>query len=87
MPNPAPFSGKQEKNRYEEKIFGKAHASHMAAVLLEYLEELKEACAADEDGFAYGEKTAYIECLELLALWKGAEDAMGGEEIEKRYPL
>lgn len=71
----------------KKKFSAKRTLRYMAAVLLEYLEELKEACAADEDGFAYGEKTAYIECLELLALWKGAEDAMGGEEIEKRYPL
>ncbi len=60
---------------------------HMAGMLLEYLEDLKEARADDADSFGYGERTAYTECLEMIQLWEGAKGIGLDFEIEKRYPL
>ena len=40
----------------------------MASRLLEYLEELADAEGCDADGFRYGEKTAYGECLAMVTL-------------------
>ena len=41
-------------------------------VLLRYLEQLKDARAAGENSFLYGEQTAYTECLEWIGLWEHA---------------
>lgn len=51
-----------------------------------YLEELADVWE-DKDDFAYGEKTAYTECLEIVQCWKDAEKHGLGFEIEKRFPL
>ncbi len=59
---------------------------YMVQRLTAYLEELREARAEGED-FAYGEKTAYTECLELIQLWEGAKENGLDYEIEKKYPL
>ena len=36
----------------------------------EYLFELKEIKEEDENQFAYGEKVAYTECLDLIRMWR-----------------
>ena len=56
-------------------------------VLLRYLEQLKDARAAGENSFVYGEQTAYTECLEWIGLWEHAAEHGLDFEIEKRYPL
>ncbi len=57
--------------------------------LKEYLEncldELYEEKSASE--FIYGEKTAYVECLELLQQTTDAKSIGLDYAIEKRYPL
>ena len=60
---------------------------HMAERLTGYLEELRDAAAGDADGFRYGQRTAYTECLEMVQLWEGAGSIGLGFEIEKKYPL
>ena len=55
----------------------------MAEVLLEYLEELKDAKASDADSFGYGERTAYTESLEMIQLWEDAKQIGLDFEIEK----
>ena len=60
---------------------------HMAETLLKYVEELKYAKANDADGFRYGERTAYTECLEMIQQWEGAKQAGLDFEIEQKYPL
>ncbi len=42
---------------------------------------------AAKKAFLVGQRTAYIECLELLQTWKGAADLGLDYDIEKRYPL
>lgn len=56
-------------------------------ILLNYLEELNGIKSSDENQFAYGEKTAYTECLELIQLWEKAHDNGLNFDIEARYPL
>lgn len=51
------------------------------------LEELKEAKAADKERFAYGEKTAYAECLEMILFWKEASVCGLNFDVEERFPL
>ena len=59
---------------------------YMVSVLLVYLEELSEV-ESSGDPFLYGEKTAYIECLEWVQIWEEAENSGLDFNIEKRYPL
>ncbi len=56
------------------------------AYLLEYLEELNATDKVCND-FIYGEKTAYIECLEMLQNWECAEKVGLNFDIEARFPL
>ena len=60
---------------------------HMAERLLEYLEELRDTKPDDADGFGYGERTAYTECLEMIQLWENAKQVGLDFAIEKKYPL
>ncbi len=49
------------------------------------LDELYE--SEKMNGFIYGEKTAYVECLEIVQQWECAEDIGLDYEVEKKYPL
>lgn len=60
---------------------------YLKELLLFYLDELKEVTDDEDSLFAYGEKTAYTECLEVLQLWESAADHGLDFDIEKRYPL
>ncbi len=54
--------------------------------LLEFnLDELYDCGKTNE--FIYGEKTAYVECLEIVQQWECAEDIGLDYEVEKKYPL
>lgn len=60
---------------------------YMIDLLLSYLEELSSVKTIDENDFAYGEKTAYTECLEIVQLWEHARSYGLDFDIEKKYPL
>lgn len=60
---------------------------YMIETLLFYLEELAEITDIDSKQFAYGEKTAYIECLEMMQLWEGAKKHSLNFDIETKFPL
>ena len=60
---------------------------YLIELLLVYLDELKEIKDGNASPFAYGEKTAYTECLEVLQQWDGAKRNGLDFDIEKRYPL
>lgn len=70
-----------------QKMTAKQTLRRMAELLEEYLEELKDVRDTGESEFAYGEKTAYVECLEVIQLWKGAKDLGLDYNVEERYPL
>ena len=72
---------RMDKRNAEELLKG------MIQRLLVYLEELAECTNCPEEQFAYGEKTAYTECLEWIQYWENAELCGLDFDIEKRYPL
>ncbi len=49
------------------------------------LTELEE--CAEQNDFIYGEKTAYVECLEWVQSWNAAKENGLDYEVEKRFPL
>ena len=59
----------------------------MIRVLKIYLDELQDVKDVEEKQFQYGEKTAYVECLEIVQYWERAEEFGLDFEIEKRYAL
>ena len=59
---------------------------YMIKLLIEYLEELSTMDKLYDD-FIYGEKIAFIECLELIQLWEDAAKNGLDFNIEKKYPL
>lgn len=61
--------------------------SRLIPLLIGYLEALFSAASTDTDLFAYGEKTAYIECLEWLQTWEYASLFGLDFDIEERFPL
>lgn len=63
-----------------------------AEEVLEYMKELLEVYLSELNGyeknaFAYGEKTAYVECLEVIQLWEKAQTFGLDYDIEQRYPI
>ncbi len=53
--------------------------------LTQNLMEIEECTHQTE--FIYGEKTAYVECLEWVQSWQFAEKYGLDYEVEKRFPL
>ena len=61
--------------------------TYMIALLTEYLTELSDVRDAPSEQFTYGEKTAYTECLEILAQWENAKKQGLNFAVEERHPL
>lgn len=51
------------------------------------LSELVEIIDNPSTQFEYGEKTAYVECLEIIQEWEQAANCGLDYNIEKRFPL
>ena len=85
------MTGEQKKDEKEkegmEELTARETLIDLIETLLINLEELKEAKAEDADRFAYGEKTAYVECLEIVQQWMEAVGHGLDFEVEKRYKL
>lgn len=61
---------------------------YVTGKLVERLTDLIGIKPDDEDCFAYGEKTAYVECLEWIQMaWEEGKENGLDFDIEKRYPL
>ena len=63
-----------------------------AEKILRYMKELLELYLGELNGleydvFVFGEKTAYVECLELIQTWEHARSAGLDYDIEKRFPI
>lgn len=54
----------------------------MMNVILNNLDELKGVQNIPEEAFQYGEKTAYIECFELMQEWEKAGNFGVGFDVE-----
>lgn len=70
------------KKTAEEVLVG------MIGLFIEYLCELQDATAGAPDcQFAYGEKTAYVECLEMIGKWECAAQFGLDFDVEERFAL
>lgn len=63
-----------------------------AECVLKYLKDVIEISLEEigefiETSFLLGEKTAYVECLEIIQCWDKAKEIGLDYDIEKRYPL
>lgn len=60
---------------------------HAIDLLTAYLIDLSDTRNTRKEQFAYGEKTAYTECLEVIAEWEHAKEYGLDFEVEERFPL
>jgi len=62
--------------------------AQMIALFTYYLDELQDVDKnKTDDQFAYGEKTAFVEGLEMIADWEYAEEFGLNFEVEERFAL
>ena len=61
--------------------------SDLIELLIYYLTELSDVFDEPTTQFVYGEKTAYVECLEWIEDWEHAEEHGLNFEVEERFPL
>ena len=80
------------KQRKGTKVMGKSLAAEatlkrLIKIILSNLEELKHIHDIPEQAFLYGEKVAYIECLELIQGWEKAGELGVDFDIERFFKL
>ena len=68
------------KKRKAEKVL-----QFMIAKLIVYLDELSDCYNVPDGQFEYGEKTAYVECLEIIQHWDAS--SQDATPVEDRFPL
>ena len=73
-------------NYNDKKVSAESVLEYMIPLLLLYLEELMD-CNRENNPFAYGERTAYTECLEMIQAWDKAASMGLDFDIEAQYPL
>ena len=61
--------------------------SYLIELFLEYLESLSEVCDLNKEQFVLGEKTAYVECLEIIQKWEHAGKSGLDFNIEAKFPV
>ena len=72
----------------EGRMKEKETLRYIKNMLVDRLKELQEIKSDDENQFAYGEKTAYADCLEWLqTVWEDAKKNGLDFDIEKVYSL
>lgn len=69
-----------------QKMKAEETLRYVIGTVKSHLCELYESDAVNTD-FVYGERTAYVECLELLASWDSAEENGLDFDIELTYPI
>ncbi len=52
-----------------------------------YVRQLQAADGKNQNAFVHGEKTAYVEALEMIQLWQDAEKYGLDYDIEQRFPI
>ncbi len=68
-----------------KKLTATETLKYVMAKLILALRELEG--SGEEDEFAYGERTAYVECLEWLQNWRLAAKCGLDYDVETKYPL
>ena len=62
--------------------------NYLIGVIQENLHELYGALPASCNAqFVHGEKTAYVECLEIVQYWEKAKERGLSGNIEQKYPV
>lgn len=70
------------------KLSAEETLKYLIGVIKENLDELYHILPNTEDkNFVHGEKTAYVECLEIMQYWERSEEHGLCGVIEKEYPL
>lgn len=69
------------KKTAEETLF------FMIKILTAYLQELEHVHDTPHQQFAYGEKTAYVECLEWILQWEDAERYGAPQNVEHNFSI
>ena len=63
-------------------------ASELLIYMIRYIENSIEETGSERGNeFVEGERTAYVECLEILSFWRRAKEHGLDYEIEKRFTL
>lgn len=70
-----------------QKLKGEEVLLSLIDVLISSLDELYSLKDYKRNHFIEGEKTAYVECLEMIQRWESAEERGLNYNIETRYPL
>ncbi len=68
-----------------KKLTARETLRYVAANLERSLKELQSQIQPND--FTYGERTAYVECLEWIKRWRHAEQNGLNYDVEKRFPL
>lgn len=69
-----------------QKMKAEETLKYVIETVKSHLRELYDSEVVDTD-FIYGEKTAYVECLELIACWDSAEENGLDFDIELMFPI
>ena len=70
-----------------KKLTSNQNLRYLIELCTEYLDQLKDVKDSADEQFLYGEKTAYVECLEIIQLWEHALTSGLDYDVESRYPL
>lgn len=70
-----------------KKLTSNQTLRYLIELCTEYLDQLKDVKDSEDEQFLYGEKTAYVECLEIIQLWEHALTSGLDYDVESRYPL
>lgn len=70
-----------------KKLTSKQTLNFLIELFTAYLDQLRDVTDSEDEQFLYGEKTAYVECLEIIQLWEHALTSGLDYNVESRYPL
>lgn len=60
---------------------------YIIELFLDYLENLSGAHCPGKEQFISGERTAYVECLEIIQFWEHARKYGLDFDIEAKFPV
>ena len=70
-----------------KKISAEETLNYIIELFLNYMEELSAAHYPEKEQFILGERTAYVECLEIIQFWEHAHKNGLNFNIEAKFPV
>lgn len=70
-----------------KKLSATETLNYLIELLIYCLDDLEAEDDVGDYGFVLGERTAYIECLEILQFWENARKNGLDFDIEAKYPI